>query len=757
LSTNWSEETRLRRLHAEISGTVQGVGFRPFIFALAQRSGLAGWVANASSGVVLEVEGPDDAISAFFEALPRELPPHARIDSLATADRIPTGENEFTIRASIRKEGDVTLVLPDLATCPQCLAEMADPKDRRHLYPFINCTHCGPRFSIIEDLPYDRSRTGMRKFTLCADCAAEYADPRDRRFHAEPVACPACGPQLALWEGSGAVLATRDAALDGAVAALAAGKIVAVKGVGGFHLMVDALNEAGVMQLRQRKRRPHKAFAVMFPSLDDVEACCAVGPLERELLTSSAAPIVLLRRKDGATAPVAAVAPGSPLLGAMLPYTPLHHLLLRRLGRPFVATSGNQANEPIVTDEAEAPARLAGIADLFLVHDRPIVRPLDDSVARVVAGRVMLLRRARGYAPLPLDLPAGPTILAMGSYLKATITLCVGGHGFVSQHLGDIDTVQSRLAYRAATQDLPRLLASPPALLATELHPETAATQIAMAPPIPHVAVQHHAAHIAAVMAEHGLDGPVLGIAWDGSGWGTDGTVWGGEFLRVEAGKWERVCHFRPFPLPGGDAAAREPRRAALGLLCAIGEAPQGPFKGLSAAEAQALAAAVQRKLNAPLCTSVGRLFDAAASLLDLCQVNSHEGEAAMGLEFLAERGGAAAPYPFPLEHWIDWEPALRRLLAELRSGVPPADIAAGFHFGLVEAMVAAARRTGERDVVLAGGCFQNAMLLERGVRRLADEGFRVYWNQALPPNDGSISFGQAALLQINSHRGELG
>ncbi len=557
------DQPRVRERIA-VTGNVQGVGFRPFVWRQASARGLAGYVVNTPEGVTLEAEGTQADIDGLVDAL-RAPPPPAATVTLAREALSPIGEAGFTIRDSALGGTRSAAVLPDLATCEECFAEVSDPANRRYRYPFTNCTRCGPRYSIITDLPYDRQRTTMRRFVMCPDCQAEYENPADRRFHAEPNACPVCGPQLALWDGQGTELAVRDDALKAAAKALADGKIVAVKGLGGFHLMADALNEDAVRALRQRKHREEKPFAVMFASLDALNQAAAPSDIEIATLTARERPIVLIRQRADVLAP--SVAPRNPLVGAMLPYTPLHHLLLAGLGFPVVATSGNRSDEPICIDEHEALARLKGIADLFLVHDRPIERPVDDSVVRVIAGKPTVFRRARGLAPAVAARGVKPGILAVGGHLKTTVALSTEAGVVLGQHLGDLDTAEARDAYERGIADIQRLHDLTPRLIARDLHPDYHSTRVAEGLAAPKFAIQHHLAHVASCMAEHGLEPPVLGVSWDGTGYGTDGTVWGGEFLAVTAEGWKRVGHLRPFRLPGGEAAVREPRRSAVGLL----------------------------------------------------------------------------------------------------------------------------------------------------------------------------------------------
>jgi len=744
------------RLRLVVHGAVQGVGFRPYVFRLAGGLGLAGWVCNTAQGVSIEVEGPPAQVEAFLLRLEPEKPPLAAIHSLEPAFLEPAGYRGFEIRHSQGQGAPTALILPDIATCAECLREVRDPADRRFRYPFANCTHCGPRFTIIEALPYDRPHTTMKGFPLCPRCLAEYENPADRRFHAQPIACPDCGPHLELWDRQGAVRSSHHEALLESAAALRQGAVVALKGLGGFQLLADARNPEALARLREGKQREEKPFALMYPSLGQVEAHCQVLPLESRLLTAPEAPIVLLRRKGDDLSPL--VAPGHPCLGIMLPCTPLHHLLLDELGFPLVATSGNLADEPICTDERQALERLGGIADLLLVHNRPIRRHADDSIVRLVASRELVLRRARGYAPLPVLLASPlPTALAVGAHLKSTVALAVGDRAFLSQHLGDLETAPALAAFDQALGDLPSLYAAHPEATACDLHPDYLSTHRALGLGLSVVAVQHHYAHVLACMAENHLSPPVLGVCWDGTGYGPDGTVWGGEFLLVEEKGYHRLARLRPFPLPGGDQAAREPRRAALGLLWALcGEGALDldlcPF---TPAELRVLAQMLRQGLNAPLTSSAGRLFDAVSSLLDLRQHNHYEGQAAMQLEFALEEGDGDA-YPMELipgePATLDWEPLITALLADLAAGVSPGRISARFHKGLVEGILAVARLAELPQVALSGGCFQNQYLCERTIARLKAEGFNPHWHQRIPPNDGGIALGQ--LVAVGRERG---
>ncbi len=754
------------RLRLSVRGAVQGVGFRPFVWRLARGLDLAGWVANTPFGAAIEVEGPRPQLDRFRADLVGAPPPHARLMSVEAVWLDATGQTTFEIRSSDAAGDPTAIVLPDLATCEECRREIFDPTDRRYRYPFTNCTHCGPRFTIIEALPYDRPRTSMRKFAMCAACAAEYDDPGDRRFHAQPIACPQCGPQLAWWSTGGTVLATRDEALRAAVAALRHGAIVAVKGLGGFHLLVDARRDDAVRRLRQRKHREEKPFALLYPSMAAVEADCEMSPAEADVLLSAEAPIVLLRRRRGTPSSVAAsVAPGCPTLGVMLPYTPLHHLLAADFGAPLVATSGNLSDEPICIDEHEALARLGGIADGLLVHDRPILRHVDDSIARVVLGREILLRRARGYAPWPVTLRHDmPPMVAVGAHLKNTIAVTAGRDVFLSQHIGDLDTPQAIQAFHDVLGNLDALFRVKPRAALADLHPDYVSGRLARTLDVPVALVQHHLAHVAGCLAEHDVAGPALGVSWDGTGYGSDGTVWGGEFLRVEDGGWQRVACLRPFRLPGGERAVREPRRSALGVLSvafgnALDDLDVPSLRAFDAAARRVLLRALDRGVNAPVTTSAGRLFDAVASIAGVRQQAAFEGQAAMLLEWAALDEPAVA-YPFEvvradampaLGGWdppplvVDWVPMVRALVADVARGIGTTVMAARAHETLAQIVLSVAREIGESQVALSGGCFQNRRLLERTVTILRDAGFVPYWPHRVPPNDGGIALGQVA------------
>jgi hydrogenase maturation protein HypF len=754
------------RLRIIIHGAVQGVGFRPYVYRLAASLGLTGWIINNSGGVYIEVEGERGTLEQFLLRLPREAPPLAFIASLEFSFLDAVGFDGFEIRHSDDSEEKTAFILPDIATCDECLREVFSAANRRFEYPFTNCTNCGPRYSIIEALPYDRCHTSMKQFQMCEACQAEYDAPRNRRFHAQPNACPVCGPHVELWDAEGKPIARFHDAILGAADAIRQGRILALKGLGGFQLIVEASNAEAVARLRKRKHREEKPFALMFPTLDMTRQYCHVSELAARSLTSPQRPILLLeRRRDIAPnelRPIADnVAPNNPYLGVMLPCTPLHHLLMRAFHFPIVATSGNLTDEPMAIDNDEALDRLGGIADVFLIHNRPIVRPVDDSVVRIVLGKEQVIRRARGFAPLPIMISLPPLqargrrarrILAVGAHLKNTIAIGVGNQVFISQHIGDLETGEAYAAMQRTIKDLAALYGFEPEAVACDMHPNYLSTQYAKSLGLPVVEVQHHHAHVAACMAENDLSGEVLGIVWDGAGYGVDGTIWGGEFLLVREGSFKRVAHFMPFKLPSGDKAVKQPRRTALGVLYELfGDAAANQPRLLSQFtenEQRILITMLQKGVNAPVTTSAGRLFDAVASLTGLRQQGNFEGQAAMELEF-ALHPGITDAYPFDIRDGepmvVDWRPTIHAVLADaanLAIGV----ISAKFHNTLVEMMVKAARRVGVERICLTGGVFQNRRLTERGYARLAEEGFQVYIHQRTPPNDGGVSLGQVVV-----------
>ena len=754
-------EVTRRRVRARVTGTVQGVGFRPFVYRLATELGLDGWVLNDTRGVLIEVEGEPEAVAALLARVASEAPPLASVAGVEPEELAPRSERGFAIVASAAAGEPEAPVSPDSATCEDCLAELFDPADRRYRYPFVNCTNCGPRFTIVTGVPYDRPLTTMSGFAMCAACRAEYEDPLDRRFHAQPNACPQCGPRARLLgrNGEEAELGEAADAVAAAAAALRAGAIVAIKGIGGYHLACRADDEAAVASLRGRKHREEKPFALLVADPAAASALAELGTEEEALLRSRARPIVLARRRPGAPV-AAAVAPRSRELGLMLPYSPLHHLLIADAGTPLVLTSGNVSDEPIAYRDEEAGERLAAIADLMLVHDRPIHTRTDDSVARAVslpAGwRALILRRSRGYVPEALALPAAARapILACGAELKNTFCLAKGGRAWVGHHVGDLENFETLRSFEEGIAHFEGLFAVAPEVVAHDLHPDYLSTKYAVERDgVRLVGVQHHHAHLAACLAEHGEPGPALGAIFDGTGFGSDGTVWGGEILVGDLADFERLAHLRLVPLPGGAAAIREPWRMACAWLGAvIGGEPALPaaLRGVVEEREWRNCLRLAALGDAPLTSSIGRLFDAVAALCGAPARVRYEGQAAILLEAMAdpvERGR----YEMPLQgEELDPAPALRSALADLDADVPPATVAARFHETVAAATASACAElcafAGVSSVVLSGGVFQNRLLLERCARLLGDAGVRVLVPAALPPNDGGISFGQAAV-----------
>ena len=749
----------MERRAISVHGVVQGVGFRPFVHGLASRLRLSGFVTNSPAGVVIEVEGDRDALERFEHALTASPPPLARVESVSTHALVSRGDVGFRIDPSRVGERSDVFVCPDVATCDACLAELFDPSNRRYRYPFINCTACGPRLTIVTGTPYDRERTTMAAFEMCEACRSEYEDPRDRRFHAEPIACPVCGPRLMAIDSSGHPVA--DDPIPVATRALASGGIIAVKGLGGFHLACDAGNSDAIGELRQRKRRDDKPFAIMVESLPAIREICEVGSHEAVLLASAARPVVLLRRLADRGSHVArAVAPENHRLGVMLAYTPLHHLLMRAAGGcPLVMTSGNRSDEPIATDNSEALTRLAGIADLFLVHDRPIHIRCDDSVIGHAGPQPIIVRRSRGYAPAPIRLPfdCDQPILAVGGQLKTTFAIGRGRQAFLSHHIGDLDDFLARQAFERDLALFEQMLDVTPRIVAHDLHPDYASTRLALShDAVAHIGVQHHHAHVAACLAEHSLVDSVIGVAWDGTGFGTDGHMWGGEFLVGGYADVTRAARFRYVAMPGGDRAIQQPWRMALAHLhdakCDV--APFAP-PDVSPATRLALARMIERGLNSPLTSSVGRLFDAVASIAGVHHATSFEGQAAMWLEAHAEDAADDTSYPFAIDETgaplvVDTRPLVRGVAGDRLAGVAPAAIARRFHTTLTDVIVAVCRRlrdtTGLSRVVLTGGCFLNAILSSDAASRLTRAGFDVYRHRLVPPGDGGICLGQLSV-----------
>lgn len=748
---------------------MQGVGFRPFIFALAQRLRLSGYVANDQRGVIIEVEGAPPTIAEFIACLRSDAPVLASVDCLSTTQIAALGQGEFLIVDSRAEGSRQTLIAPDTATCGDCLHEIFDPSDRRYRYPFTNCTNCGPRFTIIRDTPYDRPFTTMAGFAMCALCAREYHDPSDRRFHAQPISCPDCGPRLRLIDRAGAeVDASRSTDLiDIAARLLAAGQIIAIKGLGGYHLAAAAADEAAVSALRARKHREDKPFAVMAADIGAARRLAFIDEAEARVLCGARRPIVLVRRDPQAPL-AAAVAPGNRFVGVMLPYTPLHHLLCDALGQPIVLTSGNVSDEPLAYRDDDAMERLAPIADFFLTHDRPIHVRTDDSVVRVISGREMPIRRSRGYAPAPLTLPlsARRPILSCGAELKNTFCLVRDRSAFVSHHIGDLENYRSLRAFTEGIEHFRRLFDVSPQLVVHDLHPEYLSTKYALdLSAVELMAVQHHHAHVAACLADNGERGPAIGVAFDGLGYGADSTIWGGEFLIADLSGFQRAGHFEPVPMPGGAAAIRQPWRMALAYLDLLygNEPPAGlDVYKRNHSRWSAVAAAMRAKVNSPMTSSAGRLFDAAAAIAGLRDQVNYEGQAAVEFEQMAdiaESGAYRAGMIRSEAIRISGADLLRALVEDVRAGTPREIVAARFHNGMAEAIVTVCdiiRDEHELNtVVLSGGVFQNVLLLERASQRLEKRGFRVLTHSRVPANDGGIALGQAVIAAASDAAGE--
>jgi hydrogenase maturation protein HypF len=767
------------RRQIEVSGIVQGVGFRPYVYRLATGRRLRGTIRNTSAGVTIEIQGPAETVQDFVDRLPAEAPPLARITGLAVRDVPCNGDRDFCIVHSHEGEEVRTLISPDVAICPDCLRELFDRNDRRYRYPFINCTNCGPRFTIIRDIPYDRPSTSMAMFPMCPACLAEYENPLDRRFHAQPNACWECGPRVELWDKSGRRIECRDPIVE-AVSGLHAGLVVAVKGLGGFHLAADATNAAAVALLRQRKRRVEKPFAVMVPDLQAAQEICELDGAARAVLQSIQRPIVLLRKallpKKTAGIIPDEVAPFNRYLGIFLPYTPLHYLLLAEGGfKALVMTSGNLSEEPIAIDNREAVHRLHGLADYFLVHNRDILLRCDDSVVRVAGGITRQLRRSRGFVPVPVFLKDDrPSVLAVGGELKNTICLTKGKHAFLSQHVGDLENIESYSFFHEAIQHLERILEIRPEIVAYDLHPDYFSTKWALQQSgAKLVGVQHHHAHIASCMAENHLKGRVIGFALDGTGYGTDGHIWGGEVLIAGYEDFERAAHFEYVPLPGGAAAIREPWRMAVSYLAHYFGRDflkleflklDIPFvRQLDRPKVDLLLRMMEQGVNSPLTSSCGRLFDAVAALIGIRQQVNYEAQAAIELEMAMASSEMASPeeesaYPMKLvpedDHWIvSTRPLFEALLDDLSRNLPVAAISRRFHNGLVEGFVQLAtllrKKNALNRVCLSGGTFHNIYLSERLEARLSEVGFEVFTQKEVPAGDGGLSLGQAVVAAV--------
>jgi hydrogenase maturation protein HypF len=775
----------MQGLRVHITGIVQGVGFRPFVYNLATRLNLKGWVKNTSAGVDIEVDGEKDILGIFVQKLRDEAPALSSIDKFSASFRPANGFSSFDILHSESVDGAFQPISPDVSICPDCLRELFDPSDRRYHYPFINCTNCGPRFTIIKDIPYDRPKTTMAGFPLCPDCEREYTDPTNRRFHAQPVACPVCGPKVWIEAKDERGKKVGDEAIHEVRDLLAKGNIVAIKGLGGFHLACDATNEKAVTELRNRKLRVDKPFALMMPDIETIEQHCFVSDAERELLQSTACPIVLLKKRPTSTI-VEEVSPKQDWLGVMLPYTPLHYLILdgrpltvdgtttvhRPLSTVLVMTSGNLSEEPIATDNDDARKRLSKLADAFLMHDRDIHIRCDDSVVRVFSEQLSVnsektdhwslmtypLRRSRGYSPFPVKLSFDvPQLLAAGSELKNTFCITNGNYAFLSHHIGDMENYETLRSFEQGVEHFERLFRVKPEAIACDLHPNYLASiyalERAQRENLPTVEVQHHHAHIAACMAEHGLNEPVIGVSFDGTGYGEDGAIWGGEFLVGDYKSFQRAAHLEYFPLPGGDAAIRKPARTALALLWSLGlewDERLDSVAEFSAEDLVILNAQLERRINTPLTSSMGRLFDATAALAGVRQKVNYEGQAAIEFEAMADPAEAGM-YSFGVESGkVGVRGVVEALVKDAAAGIPIQKISARFHNGLAESVRETVAKisveTGIRSVVLSGGVWQNITLLGRALSLLKKDGFKVYIHREVPTNDGGLSLGQAAI-----------
>ena len=757
-----------------VRGVVQGVGFRPFIYQLATRHNLRGWVCNTSEDVRIEVEGDTRDIERFLHGLREQAPPLSHIEEITFTPGPPAGYDKFEIRHSIAEEGKYQLVSPDIATCPDCLREIFDPGDRRYRYPFTNCTNCGPRFTIIADIPYDRPNTTMRSFRMCPECQREYDDPFNRRFHAQPNACPECGPQLELLDAGGNPVTCQDT-ISKASQLLKEGKIIAIKGLGGFLLACDATSRAAISRLRQRKNRPAKPLAIMVSSLDEAKRHCEVNDEEAGLLTSPGSPIILTRWKAGSTISKA-VAPGLKYLGVMLPYTPLHHLLLRETDLPLVMTSGNLSEEPIAKDNDEAVRRLSGIADYFLVHNRDIYARYDDSVMTVEEGRPRFVRRARGYAPYPIHLPyKSKQILGCGAEEKNTFCLTRDDYAFVSQHIGDMENMETLDHFVNTIALYKKLFRIKPEIIAHDMHPEYLPTkyakELAARDNIKLVPVQHHHAHIASCLADNGAEGPVIGVSFDGTGYGTDGNIWGGEFMIADYKEFKRMAFIEYLPLAGGAMAIKKPYRTTIGYLLSLGidlDMNLPLFKQVDKGEIEIIKSQVEKRINTPLTSSMGRLFDAVSALSGVRGIIEYEAQAAIDLEMLAyDAAGETGRYPFSIVEQsgvsvIKIHDLFTTIINNLHDHTPRAVIAARFHNTVAQMIMEVCQvisaKTGIKKAALSGGVFQNRLLLRKTIPQLESAGFEVYTHRQVPCNDGGISLGQVVIANYTAYnKGNLG
>jgi hydrogenase maturation protein HypF len=755
------------RLKIKVGGIVQGVGFRPFIYRLAVEHDVAGYVLNNPEGVEIEAEGRLDQVSRFLSGIATEKPPQARVDTLSATFMDLAGDRKFVIRTSEKSSGRATLISPDIATCKDCLNELKDDNDRRYGYPFINCTNCGPRYTIIRDIPYDRELTTMHPFKMCPECMAEYTDPMNRRFHAEPNACWTCGPRVVLRDHAGALIETADP-IAAAREALAEGKVVAVKGLGGFHLAANATDDQAVRRLRERKRREEKPLALMARDLETVRSFAHVGKEEARVLESAARPIVLLRRLEESRI-AESVAPGNPNVGVMLPYTPVHHLLLEGDFLALVMTSGNISEEPISIDMDDASKRLGGIADIYLDHNREILTRCDDSVVRVIDDQMLFMRRSRGYVPLPMSLDSdSKSILACGPHLKNTVALTRGNQVFLSQHIGDLENLHAFEFFKSSVEQIKKVVDAEPEVVAYDLHPDYLSTRFALELPLKtRIGIQHHHAHIASCLGEAGVDGPVLGMALDGTGYGPDGTIWGCELLISMREDFDRVGHLKQVMMPGGDKAVKQPWRMALSHLYeAFDHDLDGlDLKGLlrqSEEDIEIVKEMLAGKVNSPVTSSAGRLFDAVSCLCGIRSETTYEGQAAIELEMAAD-SGIVESYPVEIEEEggmlvIGTRRLIREVIVDVEKGESAGAISARFHNWLKASLVKAAEMLRQTHrisrVALSGGCFQNETLLRDLRSQLRERGFDVIINEKVPPNDGGISFGQVvvAAARLEAH-----
>ncbi len=744
----------IQKVKIIIRGVVQGVGFRPFIYRLAKELGIKGWIINSSQGVFIEAEQTKVTLEKFIQKINKDRPKNSFIQSFEHTWLDAEGFTNFEIRESLEAGSKTALVLPDISTCNDCLKEIFDSQNRRYLYPFTNCTNCGPRFSIIADLPYDRRNTTMGEFEMCDNCRAEYTDPSDRRFHAEPTACPKCGPQVTLLDAKQIPVSEKNDAIKDTVKLIKEGRIIALKGIGGYQLLCDAGNDVSVMMLRTRKKRSEKPFALMFPDINMVKAECEVNENEERILNSVEAPIILLKKKKNIDSAISnECAKGNPYLGIMLPYSPLHHILMKELDWAIVATSGNIPEEPICISEEEAFNKLSGIADYFLIHNRKILRHVDDSILRFAGNNEMMIRRARGYAPLPFVMNGiVDTTLATGPHLKNTIAINKGSNVFISQHIGDLENVESISAFKRVINDLESFYELKPQRVICDMHPDYTSTKYSELLAIPLHKIQHHYAHVLSCMAENELEGEVLGVSWDGTGYGTDGTIWGGEFIIPNGKDFIRKGYFKTFRLPGGEQAIHDVWKTGFSLLYDIYgdkvfELTNIPLIKMN--DAKLIKQMLDKELNSPVTSSAGRLFDGVSAIIGLKNTANFEAQAAMELEFATDDVKTNEYFSFSIDEQNDgtlvfnWHDVVKGIVDDINNKISSGIISTKFHNSLVEVIVQVSKKVGFEKIALSGGCFLNKYLLERAINRLSEEGFKVYTQQRVPSGDGGISLGQ--------------